>query len=241
MMNIAICDDSPEDALITKRIIERSLKKLHTIANIKYYLEAEKVKNKLLIKKEIIDILILDINMPQISGLKLAQELRANNIDVLIIFLSSHEEFVFQSIEFQPFRYIRKTCMEKELPMAIRAAVQLFELNNDKAFILHTDIGEQTIMPSQIVYLEIENRKVSIYLATGNKVFINTTLSAFQQEVLKQENFIMIHRSCIVNANYVKSMNHGILTLKNGQQMVTSRRKYKDIKRQILNVWGKQI
>lgn len=241
MMNIAICDDSPEDALITKRIIEQSLKKLHTIANIKYYLEAEKVKNKLLIKKEIIDILILDINMPQISGLKLAQELRANNIDVLIIFLSSHEEFVFQSIEFQPFRYIRKTCMEKELPMAIRAAVQLFELNNDKAFFLHTDIGEQTIMPSQIVYLEIENRKVSIYLATENKVFINTTLSAFQQEFLKQENFIMIHRSCIVNANYVKSMNHGILTLTNGQQMVTSRRKYKDIKRQILNIWGKQI
>jgi len=53
-------------------------------------------------------LLILDIDMPGISGLDLAETLRASNLNLLIIFLSNHEEFVFKAIEFQPFRYIRK-------------------------------------------------------------------------------------------------------------------------------------
>lgn len=241
MINIAICDDHSEDALITQKIIEQSLKELHTIGNIQYYAEANQLKKKLLIEKDSIDLLILDINMPQISGLKLAQELRKNNNDVLIIFLSFHEKFVFQSFQFQPFRYIRKTHMEKELPPAIRAAVKLLEVNKDKSLILHTDAGEQKISLSQIIYLQMENRNISLYLTTGKKIVIHTTLAAFQQKFLQDKNFIMIHRGCIINANYVENMHHGVLVLKNGHELVTSRRKYKDIKCQILQIWGEQI
>lgn len=108
MLNIAICDDSELDALEAKKVIRNTLNNLNKEAEIEHYLNAEDIQNKLLKRKEPLDLLILDIDMPGVSGLDLAEKLRTNNLKLLIIFLSNHEEFVFKAIEFQPFRYIRK-------------------------------------------------------------------------------------------------------------------------------------
>ena len=126
MIRIAICDDNELDALSARKVIRNALNELNKEAEIEYYLNAKDIQDKLLKKKESLDLLILDIDMSDISGLDLAESLRANNLKLLIIFLSNHEEFVFKAIEFQPFRYIRKIKLETEMPIAIRSAVILF-------------------------------------------------------------------------------------------------------------------
>ena len=131
MLNIAICDDSKFDALAAREVIRNTLNNLNKEADIEYYLNAEDIQNKLLKRKEPLDLLILDIDMPGISGLDLAETLRANNLKLLIIFLSNHEEFVFKAIEFQPFRYIRKIKLETEMPIAIQSAVKVIAANSD--------------------------------------------------------------------------------------------------------------
>lgn len=45
--------------------------------------------------------------MPGISGLEIAKKLREENSDIILIFVSAHEQYVFESIEYSPFRYIR--------------------------------------------------------------------------------------------------------------------------------------
>ena len=240
MLNIAICDDSKLDALEAKKVIRNTLNNLNKEADIEYYLNAEDIQNKLLKRKEPLDLLILDIDMPGISGLDLAEKLRANNLKLLIIFLSNHEEFVFKAIEFQPFRYIRKIKLETEMPIAIQSAVNLIKINSDKQIILNTDDGEMKIMVSDIMYFETDGRKIAVWLSNERKLLVNKTIIDLQEEINK-ENFISIHRSCVVNIDYVKNMHDTILTMKNGQQLAVSRRKYKDIKRQILNLWGEQL
>lgn len=239
-MNIAICDDNELDALAARKVIRNTLNNLNKEAEIEYYLNAEDIQDKLLKRKEPLDLLILDIDMPGVSGLDLAEKLRANNLKLLIIFLSNHEEFVFKAIEFQPFRYIRKIKLETEMPIAIQSAVNIIRINSDKQIILNTDDGEMKIMISDIMYFETDGRKLSINLSNDKKLLINKTIIELQ-ELIAKENFIPIHRSCVVNADYVKNMHDTILTLKNGQQLAASRRKYKDIKRQILNLWGEQL
>ncbi len=135
-MRIIICDDCESDAMSAKEVIKRTAQELHVKTEFDIYSNAAEVEHMLLVNKEPADILILDIDMPQISGLELAERLRADNLNLIIIFLSAHEEFVFKAIEFQPFRYIRKIRLETEMPVAIQAAVNVLEISSDKQKIL---------------------------------------------------------------------------------------------------------
>lgn len=239
-MNIVICDDNKLDALTAGKVIRNTLNELNVNADIEYYLNAEDILNKLLKKKEPIDLLILDIDMPGISGLDLAEKLRRSNLKILIIFLSNHEEFVFKAIEFQPFRYIRKIKLETEMPIAIQSVVNIIKINSDKQIVLSTDDGEMRIMISDIMYFEKDGRKLSICLSNERKLLVNKTIIELR-EMIAKDKFILIHRSCVVNSDYVKKMHDTILTMKNGQQLAVSRRNYKYIKQQILNLWGEQL
>lgn len=237
MLNIAICDDSKSDAIAAKDVISKTAKELHINADVDYYLSASEIENKLLKKKDTLDILILDIDMPQISGLELAKRLRASNLNLLIIFLSNHEEFVFRAIEFQPFRYIRKIKLESEMPLAIRSAAKIIEAKRDKQIVLNTDGGEMRIMISEIMYFQTEKRKISVHLKNGKNILAGKTVSEMI-DIINKESFIMIHRSCVVNADYVKNISNGIIFLDNDEKLIISRTRYKDVKQQLLKLWG---
>lgn len=236
-MNIVICDDSESDAINAQEIIKQTAFELHVKVEFDYYANAKDVERKLLIKKELTDILILDIDMPEVSGLELAESLRDENKELIIIFLSNHEEFVFKAIEFQPFRYIRKMYLNTEMPLAIRSAVRVIEANRDKQVILNTDDGEMKVMISEIMYFETEKRKIAIYLQNSKKLITNKTILEVQ-EIINKENFIMVHRSCVVNANYIKNISNGVVTLDNDEKLIVSRLRYKTVKQQLLKVWG---
>lgn len=239
-MNIVICDDSESDALAAKEVIKRTAHELHIKTEFEIYSKAADVERKLLVKKESADILILDIDMPEISGLELAERLRTDNENIIIIFLSAHEEFVFKAIEFQPFRYIRKMRLDTEMPIAIRAAANVLELNSDKQIIFNTENGETSVMLSEIMYIEAEKHKTFVYLKDGRSILSNKSI-AEMQELINKDSFIMIHRSCIVNVDYVKNMQNCLLILKNDEQLLVSRRKFSEVKQQILNIWGELL
>lgn len=240
MIHISICDDSETDALAAKEVIRNTLNELHVQADIDYCLSAKEIEAKLLQHKEQLDILILDIDMPDVSGLQLAEILRANDLNLIIIFLSNHEEYVFKAIEFQPFRYIRKIKLKTEMPIAIRSAVKIIDIQKDRQIILDTDDGETKVMMSEIVYFETEKRKLSVHLTNNKTLRINKNISEFQS-ILSHEKYIMIHRSCVVNADYIKNIDNNIIILDSDEQLVISRPRNKEVKEKLLKLWGDTI
>lgn len=236
-MNIVICDDMESDANIAKKIIKETARKIPIHVEFDYYSKAADVERRFLKKHELADILILDIDMPEISGLELAERLRREMKDLLIIFLSSHEEFVFKAIEFQPFRYIRKICISTEMPLAIQSAYKILKLKQAQQISLKTADGERKELLSDIMYIESENRKVSIHLVNGVNYTANHKMTDIKNMIVS-ENFLMIHRSCIVNSDYVKNISNGILILDNDEKLVISRLKYKEVKQNLLKLWG---
>ena len=239
-MNIAICDDIECDALAAREVIRNTLNKLNKEAEIEYYLNAKEIQDKLLKKNEPLDLLILDIDMPDISGLDLAEKLRANNLKLLIIFLSNHEEFVFKAIEFQPFRYIRKIKLETEMPIAIQSAVKVITANSDSQINLNTECGSMRVMMSEIMYYETEKRKIALYLTNGKKLLVNRTITEMQEHI-QNEKFIMIHRSCVVNTDHILNIHDNTLILDNDVSLIISRPRYKEVKQKILKMWGTLI
>ncbi len=239
-MNIAICDDKECDALAAREVIRNTLNKLNKEAEIEYYLNAKEIQDKLLKKNEPIDLLILDVDMPDVSGLDLAEKLRANNFQLLIIFLSNYEEFVFKAIEFQPFRYIRKIKLETEMPIAIQSAVNAIAASNDLQIVLDTAEGSIRIMMSEILYYETEKRKVAVILKNGKKLIANKNITEMQKHI-QNEKFIMIHRSCVINIDHVRNIHNYAVILDNNETLIISRPRYKDVKQKILKMWGRTI
>ena len=71
----------------------------------------------------------------------------------------------------------------------------------------------------------------------GNNLLANKKI-AEMQNLINKDSFIMIHRSCVVNADYVKNILNGIIVLDNNEKLIVSRPRYKTVKQQLLKVWG---
>jgi len=84
-----------------------------------------------------------------------------------------------------------------------------------------------------IVYLESDKRKTIVYCCNGNQFLVNKCLS-FMEEKLPDENFFKIHKSFIINIDYLKSINYKgdkIVILKNNIKLQIACRKYSEFKR----------
>ena len=67
------------------------------------------------------DLVFLDIDMPDISGMQLASELCKNNHHTTIIFVSSHSNFVFEAFRYSAYRFIRKENLNSDTKEAVRS------------------------------------------------------------------------------------------------------------------------
>ncbi len=127
--------------------------------------------------------------------------------------------------------------LNTEIPLAMRSATRVIEANRDKQIILNTDEGEMKVMISEIMYFETEKRKIAVHLQNSKKIIINKTISEVHK-MINKENFIIIHICCVVNANYIKNIYNGIVTLDNNEKLIVSRPRYKTVKQQLLKAWG---
>lgn len=131
MINILLCDDEEETLSRIRKYLDSVRSEMkHPIA-ITEYSSAESVLKRLRCPDEISDILITDIDMPELSGMEMARVIREERLNVLLIFMTAHAEYVFQSFEYAPFRYIRKEFMEKELLPALQAACDRIDADQE--------------------------------------------------------------------------------------------------------------
>ena len=106
MIRVVICDDNIVFMNHFKDIVESSL----STYNDDFQISTVSNGNLLLAKhmESEFDIIFLDIDMPDISGFDVAKVLRDNNSRCFLIFITNHSELVYESMDFQPFNFIRK-------------------------------------------------------------------------------------------------------------------------------------
>ena len=239
-INIAICDDEQNSLKIIQKELYKASENLNITIETYMYTDGNKVVDLIYNDKDNFDILFLDIDMPDISGLEVAKKLREKGSDIILIFISAHEQYVFDSIEYNPFRYIRKNRIEKELPIALKAAYSRIEETVDEYIVAKTEDSEVKIKHSDIMYFETVARKVEIHLSNGKVFAVRKTIKELYEE-LKDSNFIRIHSGGIVNAKYIDEFSNYDITLDNGEVLIVSRRQLKEVKTTLTKYWGGRV
>ncbi|HOF67872.1 MAG TPA: LytTR family DNA-binding domain-containing protein [Ruminococcus sp.] len=225
MIRIAVVDD--------EQIILNSIHK--KIAKILYDLNAEfeiqdftsgKTALKEITEKEF-DIIFLDIDMPDISGMTIAKKIRMQEENIEIVFITNKDELVYDAIKVVPFRFIRKSRFDEEIKEALHEFIA--KLNNRKLFyIFSTSNGEKTVQPPQIRYVEVSSHKLSIHML--NESFITNGNLKDIEEQFYTYGFIKVHQSFLVNFRFINYIKRNEVILDNGTALPLSRSRYEKTK-----------
>ena len=191
-MYIAICDDDSKIANRLKREIDTIFESSKDNIDVSVFMNGTELIDTIKKEKEHYDILLLDVDMPNISGLEVAKILRETNENIIIIFVSSHEQYVFDSFQYNPFRYIRKSRIKEELSIALKSAYALYKKRERKYLIIKSDDGDYRVEQSEICYFEIVKRKLFIHMADDKVLSMWKTIKDFIIE-LDDDNFVKIH------------------------------------------------
>ncbi len=167
-----------------------------------------------------VQLYFLDIQLPGISGLDAAMQIREKNPSAVIIFISSCEEAVFESFRCQPLRFIRRKNLDEELPEAVRAFLKIIKAEKDSALI-RTSANEIWIRISELIYVESNSHYLNFHCRKMS-YHVYGSLSDYCEK-LKPFSFIQPSKNFLVNCSYIASVNAKELRLRNGTVIKISR------------------
>lgn len=243
VLNIAICDDNIDFLTVMHHNVKDVCNTLNVAPDIKLYDNPLKLMDDLAQPDNVTELLLLDVDMPQMSGLELASKIRETDNDIIIIFVSSYDQYVRQSIEYLPFRYIKKEKLQPELFAAIQAAsLKISNSPRNSCIIVKASASEQfKVRKKEIMYIELIDRKLIIH----TKKLGDIVTRASMKEVISQLNnkyFFQLHPGCIVNIKYIAIIEseHSIM-LDNGTRLIISRAKVTSLKDALLEYWREDV
>ncbi len=196
-MRIAICDD--------ERYIIDSLKKL-----ILSYFAAHKLDKPnitcfldgiaMLADSDTADIVLLDIDMPGMNGISVAEQLKQRNPDVIIMIITSHMQYLDNAMKINVFRYISKPIDINRLYDNLGEAYKAFHTCHNSIKIKSNE-QHVIIHKSDIIFVETNRRGTLTHTIHGS-YSSNMSINQWHSE-LTNICFFQTHQSYIVNLEYV--------------------------------------
>lgn len=221
MMHIVICDDEEIFSKKIKLHVSNFLSENKLSAQISCYSSGNELISDITMQAALF---LLDIKLPDISGLELASMIRHIQPDACIIFISSMADAVYASLASLPLRFIRKEFMDEELEEALSAFFQQYQILPDFIEVPY-DAGVRALPISSINYVESDKHYINIY-CSDHVYKIRGKLSDYSA-VFSKENIISVSQSYMVNLRYVKIFSLTSVTLNNGFK-INIGRKYKE-------------
>lgn len=179
------------------------------------------------------DIVFLDIDMPKMNGFEVAETLKYIKPKVVIVFVSNLEHLVFKSFEFNPFRFVRKSCLEADITSAINAyKKELYTIKDANFF--KTVEADRIIFTHDIIYFESMKHDIYIHTTKDKYKLKRERAKEISMKTLSQQfepkGFIRVHRSFLVNFRYIYLINQDSIILKNKMSIGINPHKFRDIK-----------
>lgn len=230
MLRFAICDDEKEMRMNLSGKIRAILESLDVRVELCSF--ADSVTLLAEHKKLHFDAVFLDIEMEGMSGLEAAEKLREQNDGVRILFVTDHDSMVFQSFQYAPLRFIRKSKLTEELNEAIISVLADINRAQDK-YCLETKEGIRQITIQDILYFEVLGHLTTCHTKNGC-IELRETLKKIEED-LRMHGFVRTHNSYLVNSRYIEAVEKkAVLLTEDGLRIPLSRQKQEAVKRQLM-------
>ncbi|WP_347925674.1 LytTR family DNA-binding domain-containing protein [Pontimicrobium sp. SW4] len=216
-----------DDEAIAREVIATHLSKIANIVVIASCSNAMEAFNA--IRNHKIDLVFLDINMPEISGISFAKSI---NKEIKIIFTTAYRDYAVEGFELQAVDYLLKPVSFERLLKAINTYFDVYsrskkqietEAENNDFMFVRSDRQMIKIDFNEIIYIESYSDYIKIHLA-NETIVTRETISAIEVK-LPKDKFIRIHRSFIVALHKISSFTNEQIVIENTS--LTISRSYK--------------
>lgn len=209
-MNCLIVDDN-EMALLVLQELAAQVDDLQVTGECRTAIEAYKI-----MQVKPIDLLFLDVEMPEMSGLELARHLGDKR--PIIIFITSKKEYAFDAFELNVADYILKPVTVIRFLQAVEKAREIYNSAKqdvsigEKEFVFIRDSGIlKRLLIDDIFFLEAMGDYVKVHTAQKFHA-VHTTLRAVEEK-LPAHQFLRVHRSFIVALNKIEKIEEGVIVI----------------------------
>ena len=163
-----------------------------------------------------IDLLICDIEMPEMSGLQFVKSLR---ITPMVIFVSAHRDYALDCYEVSPVDFLLKPLDLNRFLKSIEK-VRLRYLNQngmveiEPYFFIRENLNNVQIPYKDVIYMKAQENFLQI--VTSTKSFLPILSISKMEEQIKGDRFLRVHRSFLVNRSEISLIGKNEIILSNG-------------------------
>ena len=196
----------------------------------------------LMMQSQQIDLLFCDIHMPGLNGLQLVKSLINRP---MVIFVTAYEKFAIEGFELDVIDYLVKPVPLERFLRACHKAYRLFELNKGTAekttpkkpyFFIHAEYNLIKVSFNDIEYIEGLKDYVKINLVNQAKPIVSRNSIKSLELQLPSELFYRVHKSFMVNVDYVQQIRRGKIKMPNAELPLSDN--YRDM---INKMIGKEV
>lgn len=225
-LQIGICDDEPRDLKRIRDtlyhcmdILEQKDVEVHLFRRARDLLEAS--------QKQVFNLIFLDVMMPEWSGFDLASQLGLKKNETKVVFVSNHESMVFDSYDYSPLWFVRKSMLEKDM---LRALLKYEQTTARKKISYRIKEGFTTreVLLEDLMYIECEGHTLRMRTSDGATYPVYGSLRPVEEELAKY-GFVRIHKNYLVNLYYVKEVCKKNVLLRNGSELDMGKARRKDM------------
>lgn len=223
--SLAVCED--DEVILEKicQVCENTLTDMGIAHEIRVFSSAESLEETIESSGQIFDLLILDIELKDKTGMELARELRAKDDRVSILFVTGHEEYVLEGYEVWPVHFLLKPLNWEKLEEVLRADWN--RNHNAGTVLLQKGKRKLRLRLGSVLYAETDgNHGVQIF--QQDTVVDSFPISLSQLEsCISDQRFVRCHNSYLVNLQHMREMNRTGFLTDQGHQIPISRKYYK--------------
>jgi two-component system, LytTR family, response regulator LytT len=157
------------------------------------------------------DLVFLDIQLPDLTGLQVAELIREFNFPVQIVFLTAYDHFAIEAFKLRAFHYILKPYDMEDLIRVFDALSERWKENHPTKntpsapkLAIETENGIIYLPPKEIYFIEKQGREAVIH-TEKEKIEANFTLNQLIEK-LEPFSFFRTHKSYLVNLEHVKEL-----------------------------------
>lgn len=223
-MKIAICDDEEAQRMLLSDYLTEWGKSRENLPEIFCFSSGESLLFSW--EDEIFDLLILDIEMGDLSGMELAGKIRKENEEIPILFITGYEKYMAQGYDVAALHYLLKP-VKKEKLFEVMDGLSKKKKPEEK-LIFPTAEGHLLLPASQIWYVEAMGHDCLLCTAEDKKQ-IRMSMGDAIKLLGGQKGFVQCHRSYMVNLQHISAIVRAEIVLDDGTRLPVSRRAQKEV------------
>lgn len=228
-LKIAVCDDESRALAIVSSAVEGIFEDVGTEIILEKFLSATELLERM--KSMSFDLILLDISMPKMDGIRLGKEIKSQGSTASIVFVSSRTDRMFDTFAVEPFGFVRKGHFMEDLNEVITRFMN--KQNNRKTgdMVCFQD-GRSTVSVdiSRVKFIEcVRNTQVLYFDGSDAERKIYSRMETLEEE-LRKYGFIRIHKGYLANCRFISRIDPKFLLLTTQEQLPIGRSYYQSAK-----------